>query len=186
MESGERNPFAGPQGAIRGRIVGDLNPLNIILAGGEGEGHTYGVGMMFNGLYEGGEKGINKGQIHDLYSKSFSGREDALGQMNSLIEQGVVDKERGAAYLNGINMVYDDMEKQDSGSYGLDPNAPNSEARSPEDVEKIQAGEIIPREIESAVAQAAGNPGGQPNYEAGLASPPPTPEEEELEAWRYV
>ena len=127
MEKGTADPFSGEQGAIRGRIVGDLNPLNVVLSAGDRKATGWGTGMMFNMLYEGGGKNIKKQDVFNLYDKVFQNQNQAIQSIDELVRNGKITSGEGDAYKNAVTNIYQEKASGKYQDYGLDPNAPLSQ-----------------------------------------------------------
>jgi hypothetical protein len=126
QEKGEGDPFAGEQGAVRGEIVADINPLNVIMFGGDKKAQGYGTGMMFNMLYETSGGKISKKDVFDLYNKTFANRENALSHIDELIKKEKISAEEGAVYKGNIARLYSEMSSGRYEDYKIDPTAPLS------------------------------------------------------------
>jgi hypothetical protein len=126
QEKGTGDPFAGEQGAVRGGIVADINPLNVIIFGGNKKAQGYGTGMMFNMLYETSGGKISKKDVFEMYKKTFSSQAQALASIDELIKKEKISPEDGAVYKGNVSRLYAEMSSGKYEDYKIDPTAPLS------------------------------------------------------------
>jgi hypothetical protein len=118
-----------------GRIVGALNPMGWILAGGadrddikiKAAGNS--VGLLYNELAENGAEGISDDEIRDLYSRAGLDHASAFETLNYLRSRGLLTEDEQRAGHNALNELY------------------GSEYYTPEDTTDVRArvGQIVER-----------------------------------------
>jgi len=179
---GRTDPFKGPNGAARGQLIGDLNPLNVILIGDpKSVAMGQSIGVMYNMLVEGGElKGdATYEQVYDLYLQTFgSDRSVALQGIQNVYDAGNISEHEYKVHTAQIHSIYDRMEQGVRGNYGLDPTLPEYQ-NTEEDRRRIERGDIAPlveEDVEAVMQQMQQQHHGRPTAgrAPGLASPPPS------------
>lgn len=161
MEKGTGDPFAGTEGAIRGRVVGDLNPLNVVLSGGDAKATGYGTGMMFNMLYETGGQQIKKQDVHALYDKVFQNQNQAIASIDALVKDKKITSGEGDAYKNAVNAIYQEKASGKYQDYGMTPGAPLSTEIKKQDKENALATAVqtvAQRQVENGNVKQVQNP----------------------------
>ena len=130
-----------------GMVVGSVNPLAAIITGGDKQASNDFAGTYTNAILNGSPDNATANQrLRELYAKHNVTAVDAIKTIDQLIADKRIDAQTGAAYKNGINVVFGakpiDLNQPVGAPPGVAPIAPG---QTPASTVNAASGGMIPQ-----------------------------------------